>query len=130
MIHNDLNASNVLVSDEKHPVVTGIVDFGDMVHGPLVCDVAVAAAYQLGTGADPLADAISFVEAYHRVNPLTPDELALLFDLTRARLVTTLIVTSWRASRYPDNRDYILRNAHVAASQLGSLTELGVDKAD
>jgi 4-aminobutyrate aminotransferase-like enzyme/Ser/Thr protein kinase RdoA (MazF antagonist) len=129
VIHNDLNASNVLVSDEKHPVVSGIVDFGDMVHGPLVCDVAVAAAYQLGTGPDPLTDAISFIEAYHRVSPLTPDELALLFDLTRARLVTTLIVTSWRASRYSDNRDYILRNAHVAASQLGSLTELGVDRA-
>jgi len=129
VIHNDLNASNVLVSDEPHPMVTGIVDFGDMIYGPLVCDVAVGAAYQLSPGDDPLAGALQFVEAYHRVFPLEFEEVELLFDLICARLVTTLVVTAWRASRYPDNRDYILRNAHAASSQLKALHELGVDKA-
>ena len=125
VIHNDLNASNVLVSNEPHPKITGIIDFGDMVHGPLVCDVAIGAKYQLSDGVDPLAGAIQFVEAYHRVTPLEAAEIELLFDLICARLVTTLVITSWRASRYPENHDYILRNAHVAASQLDMLVKLG-----
>lgn len=128
VIHNDLNASNVLVGDEPGCAVTGIIDFGDMIHAPLICDVAVGAAYQLTSGRDPLAGALQFVEAYHRVSPLERNELEVLFDLICARLVTTLIVTSWRASRYPANRDYILRNAHVADKQLKSLQKLGVEQ--
>jgi len=129
VIHNDLNASNVLVSDEPQPTITGVVDFGDMIHGPLVCDVAVGAAYQLLSGDDPLAGAIQFVEAYHRVNPLEPGEVGVLYDLIRARLVTTLIITAWRAGRYPENRDYILRNAHVAGAQLRLLCQSGATTA-
>jgi len=129
VIYNDLNPSNVLVSVGPAQRVTGIVDFGDMVHGPLVCDVAVGAAYQLGGGEDPLAGAAEFVAAYHREVPLEPEELELLPDLIAARLVMTVAITSWRAARHPGNREYILRNAAAAADGLRRLAELGPDGA-
>lgn len=122
IIHNDLNPSNVLVG--ANGCVTGIVDFGDMVHAPLICDVAVAAAYQLSDDEDLLATAFEFVGAYHRVTPLEPGELELLFDLIVARVVTTVVVTSWRAHIHPENKVYIRRNADSATRSLRRLVRL------
>jgi Ser/Thr protein kinase RdoA (MazF antagonist) len=124
VIHNDLNPSNVLVSEETLPRVTGVVDFGDTVHGPLICDVAVAAAYQLTGEEDPIVGVMEFVAAYHRVTPLEAREIDVLLDLITARAMTTVVVTSWRASIHPENRDYILRNADSASRNVRNLMSL------
>ena len=42
VIHADMSLDNVLLGDDLR--VSGIVDFGDMTHAPLVCDLAVAIA--------------------------------------------------------------------------------------
>jgi len=42
-IHNDLNDLNVLVDPADEAVVTGVIDFGDLVHTALVADVAILA---------------------------------------------------------------------------------------
>jgi Ser/Thr protein kinase RdoA (MazF antagonist) len=39
VIHNDMSLYNVLLDDDLR--VCGIVDFGDMTHAALVCDLAV-----------------------------------------------------------------------------------------
>ena len=124
VIYNDLNSSNVLVDEKNNQDIIGLIDFGDALYAPLVCDVAVAAAYQLDDGADPLAGALEFVAAYHRESRLETEEIDLLFDLIKARLVTTLIITSWRAGIYPENRDYILRNAGVARHRFKTLSAM------
>jgi len=124
VIHNDLNPHNVIV-DAQHPEqLRNILDFGDMVRAPLVNDLGVAAAYQLGSGADALAPALEFIAAYHRRNPLQPAEQEILADLMATRLVMTLSITAWRASLHPENRDYILRNVHQAWSSLQGLAGL------
>jgi Ser/Thr protein kinase RdoA (MazF antagonist) len=110
-VHNDLNPYNVLVAEADHDRIAGILDFGDMVWTPLVNDLAVASSYQLALAGNPLDDAAEFIGAYHRVLPLEPREIDLLYDLIGARMATTICIASWRAARYPENRDYILRNA-------------------
>ncbi|AOR65507.1 phosphotransferase [Pectobacterium wasabiae] len=110
VIHNDLNPHNVLVSDSSPTRVTGIIDFGDAVLAPLICDVATALAYQIGEGQDLLEHVVPFVAAYHHRMPLTREEIALLPDLIATRMALTLTIAQWRASRYPDNREYLLRN--------------------
>ncbi|MFZ5672467.1 MAG: phosphotransferase [Pseudomonadota bacterium] len=125
VIHNDFNPHNILVAPDDHTAVSGILDFGDMVETPLVNDLAVACAYQAGPGAHPLATIAEFTAAYHEINPLTAQEIDVLFDLVKARLVTTAVLTSWRAARYPENKDYILRNnppAWAALDQFDGLT--------
>lgn len=124
IVHNDLNPYNVLVDAQDHSHITGILDFGDMVHTSLINDVAVAASYQLSLEGDPLADAGDFVAAYHAVTPLEPIEIDLLYDLIGARLATTATITSWRAARYPENRAYILRNAPRAWAGLEAFAAL------
>lgn len=129
VIHNDLNPHNVIV-DAHHPErILNILDFGDMVHAPLVNDLAVAAAYQLGGIDDPLAPASELITAYHRRNPLLPDEQAILVDLIATRLVMTLCITAWRASLHPENRDYILRNSQHAWQSLQGLANLSRPQA-
>ena len=111
VIYNDLNPGNVLLDPRDPERVTGIIDFGDMVYSPLVADVAVAAAYQLRHTPDPFDAAAQLACAYHRVVPLEQREIDLLFDLIATRLALAVIITAWRASLYPHNRRYILRNA-------------------
>ena len=120
VIHNDLNPHNVLVDPQDPDRITGILDFGDMVETPLICDAAVTAAYQLDP-ARPNDSLTIFARAYHAVLPLTVPELGLLRDLTATRMLTTLAVASARAARYPGNAPYILRNVPAAAAGLAAL---------
>ena len=55
VIHNDLNLHNLFVDPNDHSIITGCIDFGDMVRAPLVNDLAIATAYQINTTDDPLS---------------------------------------------------------------------------
>ncbi|KAF1020320.1 MAG: Homoserine kinase [Paracidovorax wautersii] len=120
-IHNDFNIYNLLVDPADTERVCGILDFGDMVEGPLVNDVAVAASYQLderGDAPGALAAISAFAAAYHRIHPLHPEELDLLPDLIRARLAMVVCIGGWRAARNPANADYVLRNNQISWARL------------
>ncbi|WP_454767091.1 phosphotransferase [Cupriavidus campinensis] len=119
-IHNDFNIFNLLVDPQDHDRIAGILDFGDMVHAPLIDDLAVAAAYQVDAGGDTLAALCRFTAAYHAVLPLLPLELDLLFDLVQARLLMVVAISGWRAAREPDNADYLLRNNAVSWARLAA----------
>ncbi|MFF6804531.1 phosphotransferase [Streptomyces sp. NPDC012616] len=120
VVHNDFSGDNVLV-DDAGLHVSGILDFGDMTHAPVAADVAVAAAYQLADGDDPMGPALDVVAGYHVDDPLTRQELGLLYDLVLTRMVVRIAVTEWRAARFPDNRAYILRNTPRSWAQLEQL---------
>ena len=49
IIHNDFNPHNILLDPAEPARVVGIIDFGDMVHAPVVNDLAVALSYHLAT---------------------------------------------------------------------------------
>ena len=123
VVHNDLNPHNVLCAPDAPDRIAGVLDFGDMVRTPLICDVAIAAAYQLDPRA-PLHSLTTFARAYHAVLPLTATERALLPDLAATRMLTTIAITSARAARYPENAAYILRNFAAARAGLIALAEL------
>lgn len=124
VVHGDFNLHNLLADPADPSRLTGILDFGDMVRTYRICDLAVSAAYLVGP-ADPLALLRPLVAAYHARLPLLRDEIALLPDLIRARMLTSLAISSWRAVRYPENADYILRNAPSARAGLAALAEIG-----
>lgn len=124
VIHNDLNPHNVLVEPGEPERIAGIIDFGDMVHAPLVNNLAVAAAYQMMPGGHPLEAAADLVAGYHAVSPLEPAEIDILFDLIATRMVLTVAISGWRAARYPENGSYILRNNPQAWAGLERLATL------
>lgn len=124
VIHNDTNPHNIIVDAHNPDVLRSILDFGDMVHAPLVNEVAVAASYHLGQVGDVLEPALDVIVGYHQCNPLNQQELALLPELLATRLALALCINSWRAELHPDNRQYILRNTQRAWANLKALSAL------
>ena len=124
VIHNDFNLYNVLVDTADESRVSGIIDFGDILHAPLVGEVATGAAYQMTGEADPLRSAGEFVGAYHEILPLLPEEQELIADLMATRHLITVLITEWRSVRYPANRDYILRHNPAAWEILAQLANI------
>lgn len=123
VVHNDLNPHNVLVSPDNPDEIAGVLDFGDMVRTPLICDAAIAASYCVDA-ARALDSVLNFARAYHAVLPLTRPEVRLFPDLVATRMLTTLTIASARAKAYPDNAAYILRNVATARAGLAALAAM------
>jgi hydroxylysine kinase len=128
VIHNDMNPSNVLVDSTDVNRVSGVIDFGDMVFSRLVNDAAVGAAYFCSAEKDPFVEVVKFLGSYAEILPLTEDEIVLLPDLILTRHLTTVMITHWRASMYPDNADYILRSEPRARQMLSLVACMSIDQ--
>jgi 4-aminobutyrate aminotransferase-like enzyme/Ser/Thr protein kinase RdoA (MazF antagonist) len=132
--HADITLTNILTSTTPGgPVVTGLIDFGDMHHTAHVCDLAVAltsvvrnTASQQLAGTWDLAGAV--LTGYQRHRPLTPQEADVLGDLIVSRLVVTLAISQRRLAAYADNQAYIGQYDTSTRRLLGELLDLGPDE--
>jgi Ser/Thr protein kinase RdoA (MazF antagonist) len=124
VIHNDYHFYNVLVAPDDHERIVGIIDFGDMLHAPLVGEVATAAAFHMTGNADPFEAPAQFVAAYHATLPLTDAEQEVVADLMATRHLITALISEWRAARYPENRPCIMRHNPAAWEALSQLADL------
>lgn len=122
VVHNDLNPHNIVVADGR---ISGILDFGDMVRTALIADVAVAGAYLVLDGESPADTIGDLIEGYAREMPLQDAEIAVLPDLLVLRMVSSLIISNWRAARYPENAAYILRNGAACLRGIRAIESLG-----
>ena len=125
VIHNDLNPHNVMLDCETASHVAAIIDFGDALHAPLINELGTALSYQFDADAtDPLWQIKAFVAAYHAKIPLQREELAVLGELIAMRMAMAITIAQWRASLYPENRTYVLRNLLTTWRNLQCLTAL------
>jgi Ser/Thr protein kinase RdoA (MazF antagonist) len=123
VIHTDFHGENLLCDGAR---ITGILDFGDALTGPVAMDVAVAACYQLGRSpsagsGDVLGPALDVVAGYHSVDPLRADDLELIADLLVGRVAARIILSQWHAMREPSNRGYLLRRTPQAIEHFAAL---------
>jgi len=123
LVHNDFSPDNTLISADGRRVA-GIIDFGDVTVTPLCNDLAIAVANLLGDGPDPFGPGLDVIAGYHAVTPLTAAELDLLPDLILGRIVARIIISEWRAERFPENRAYVLRNTPRARKLLHRLLSI------
>jgi 4-aminobutyrate aminotransferase-like enzyme/Ser/Thr protein kinase RdoA (MazF antagonist) len=100
-IHGDCHASNLLVSEDGASI-RGILDFGDMIHAPLILEPAVAMSELLTQAVAPLDSLASLLNGYAHNHPLRAQEVELLYDLITARHAVTLLVHAWRCHHHPD----------------------------
>jgi Ser/Thr protein kinase RdoA (MazF antagonist) len=105
VIHNDLTLDNVLFDDDGS--VAAVVDFGDMVRTPLVCDLAMLMASLIGDRPDMFEVAAASIRGSHSVTPLEEDELRVLADLIAMRAAGNVAVSAWRPQLYPERAAYI-----------------------
>lgn len=112
MIHGDFSPFNVVVDPMSDTFVTGVIDFGDVVRSPLVFELAVAVANQIGVNErHPWGNALEIVRGYRAVRPLSDRDVALLAIAGPARLLLRALIVGWRAAIHPHSRDYGLSHA-------------------
>ena len=101
IIHNDANEWNVLVSNGQ---VSGIIDFGDLAHSPLINELAVAITYACYDKENPLEWATVILKAYHSKLPIQENEIKVLYYLIAARLVISVCNSAHSRKTNPENR--------------------------
>ena len=94
-IHGDCHATNLLVDSDGRSIC-GILDFGDMIHAPLIFEPAVAMSELLTEAVAPLESAAEVLRGYARAHTLQADEVELLYDIVTARHAVTVLVHAWR----------------------------------
>jgi 4-aminobutyrate aminotransferase-like enzyme/Ser/Thr protein kinase RdoA (MazF antagonist) len=99
VVYHDFHESNVLVSLEPSCGIQGIIDFGDMIFGPVVQDLAVTIASLIHWSADPVYAAACLVRGYQRHMPLEDAELEILKPLVLARLLLQVGLVAHQAAQ-------------------------------
>ncbi|MCP4296315.1 MAG: aminotransferase class III-fold pyridoxal phosphate-dependent enzyme [Proteobacteria bacterium] len=104
-IHNDINDYNIIVTGslQNTPTVSGIIDLGDMCLSPVICDLAIAAAYVVLGHPNPENALENLVKGFHRVNPLTQKEINMIWPLLRMRLAISVVNSTKMAAEKPDD---------------------------
>jgi hypothetical protein len=110
VIHADANDNNVLAERDR---MTGLLDFGDIVHTAVVCELAVTLAYAMLGERDPLAAAGTVIRGYHRHNPLTVSEQHALHALVHVRLAASLCFAAYNKLRVPHDAYQVVSEAGV-----------------
>lgn len=93
LIHGDINDDNVLVENGR---IAGILDFGDCLTNPTICDLAIALAYHTLDQDNPLEACATIIGAYHKHRVLSMDEMNVIFPLMCARLAVSVIISAQR----------------------------------
>ena len=101
-IHNDLNDHNILVSPDENRV-TGVIDFGDMLVGWRIADLAIAAAYTMLDAPDPLAVLGALVRGATREVQFNDAELEVLYGLACMRLALSTAIANFQLFQHPEN---------------------------
>src|SRR5262249_11940961 len=125
VIYGDGNDHNVLVNDASTQPRTAVsvIDFGDMHHGLVVSEPAIAAAYAILGKGEPLAAASALVSGFHRAFPLEQAELSVLFPLIEPRLPVSVVNSACRKIVVPDD-PYITVSEEPAWEALNCLAKI------
>lgn len=94
IIHGDVHPFNTLLDGSGN--ISGIIDFGDMVHAPRVQDIANAMADCLLPGQDMEMVIRQMLAGYVTHTSLEEDEVEVILPLMRQRLLLTAIITARR----------------------------------
>ncbi|NRA70407.1 MAG: aminotransferase class III-fold pyridoxal phosphate-dependent enzyme [Gammaproteobacteria bacterium] len=105
VIHNDVNDHNILIDDKTSPTaITGLIDFGDMVHSHIINNLAIACAYAIMNRQQPITVMKHIIASYHGVKPLTSTEMSVIYSLVTLRLCTTVCNSALAIAQQPDNQ--------------------------
>lgn len=127
IIHGDIHGHNLILGDGN--AITGLIDFGDLFHGPLILDLANALSDFLtnGTDPEPLWDAL--VRGFASVTPIRPEELEHLYDLMVMRQLITVLITAIRQAETPDQSNYMVASGFGTMAALEAMLTIGRARA-
>ena len=125
-VHGDCHPGNLLVGEDGRSI-SGILDFGDMIHAPLIFEPAIAMSESLTEAIAP-ADALAdILRGYVRIQPLNTEEVDLLYRVVTARHAVTILLHAWRCRHDASGAEILKGAAGHAARSLDHL--LGAERA-
>ena len=101
IIHNDGHGGNLLRSSSDSDIVTGVIDFGDLVHTVTVADLGVSGANMVPHQADPIAALAALASGFHEHRPLSEVEVAALPELVLCRLTLSTLLVEHQIAQAP-----------------------------
>ncbi len=125
VIHNDANDYNIMVGSTLNDPrsISGLLDFGGVMHTARVCNAAICGAYLAPYHADPVDALCEVVRGYHRECPLSEKELEVFFALACTRLAVSVCMSAARYRLEPEN-DYLTVSAAGAWTCLRKFSEI------
>ena len=94
IIHGDVHPFNALIHNGS---ISGIIDFGDMIHGALIQDLSNTIADFISPGADNAQIVFEIVKGYQSVTPLEEEEVDVLLPLIETRLLMAPLILRLRS---------------------------------
>ncbi len=124
VLHNDMNFHNTLVDSADHDKMGGMIDFGDTVDTAVVIDVATGSTAQFGRDMAP-ADAYAlYLQGFHGIRKLLPEEINLLPLLSATRVAIGLSLQAWHRHIQPENPHYAPITEEVIQHRLANIATL------
>jgi 4-aminobutyrate aminotransferase-like enzyme/Ser/Thr protein kinase RdoA (MazF antagonist) len=110
-IHQDITDDNVVSAPDADgkPIPHGVIDFGDLMEGWLVADLAVCCSSLLHHAAGDPFFILPAVRAFHAAHPLNEAEAEALWPLIVERAGVLIASSEQQLVLEPDN-DYVSRN--------------------
>ncbi len=110
-IHNDLNDHNILVTTGEVPRLSGIIDFGDAIYGPVLADLAITAAYLVLGCQRPVERLVAFIAGYQSVRELSDVETDAIWPLLLTRLAVSVCNSAAMKIEKPDDPYVVVSEA-------------------
>jgi 4-aminobutyrate aminotransferase-like enzyme/Ser/Thr protein kinase RdoA (MazF antagonist) len=123
-IHGDCHPGNLLI-DASGGAVCGVLDFGDMIHGPVILEAAVAMSELLTYSLVKPDDLAAVLDGYARLHTFAAADIDLLYDLVAGRHVVTIVVHAWRRRHDAPGAALLDAAAVNAAASIESLRTMG-----
>ena len=129
VIHQDAHTGNVLVNPDDHTEITGIIDFGDMLYGSIICElVPVADTYQEDD--DPLQILCDVCAGFDSVMPLEENEIDLVYDMALLRVVMNIVIICARDALIRAGESVHLENTGHFEQILKTMVNIGHKEAN
>jgi 4-aminobutyrate aminotransferase-like enzyme/Ser/Thr protein kinase RdoA (MazF antagonist) len=107
VIHNDADVMNSLTDPKQPDIITGVLDFGDMIYGPLILEPILAADMQMIHKNNYTEFLSTLIAGYDTILPLEEDEIDLVYDLTLARYAVFATIIALREAMCPEQPAYL-----------------------
>lgn len=116
VVHHDAHPDNVLVDPKDPTRVVGVIDFGDMLFGPVVADLAAASDSFDDDDTDPMDALCDTTAGYDSSFPLEENEIDLVYDMMLICLLINTVIVGARDA-LSDGTDYL--DAYNNVQQMG-----------
>jgi 4-aminobutyrate aminotransferase-like enzyme len=129
VIHQDAHRGNLLVDPATGTKAAAVIDFGDMVYGPRIAELAVAADILQIDSQDLWQDVCDVAAGYDDELALSSEEIDVLYDLILVRYAMTAAIAA-ELNRSSPKDNYLAKSERSCWALLDYLLELGPHEAN